>query len=190
MSNVKQMLSAATQKKDRPPIETICHYLITEPKFKDGMEKLLAVFAEYKIKPAYSGTSTYAVKYKKKSICSIKIGDGAKLIPNKVVFRVGASTLDDIDAFSHFITDDVLDLYITNFKECHGCGHNKPTAAPLCRPAEFSALLFQGKVYHNLCNNSTAPAFLLDANTTTEQFDVVVKYLRMKIETSENLQGG
>ena len=74
--SLKEVLSPKVQRKERPTIEKMCGYLITDPVFKGGLDNILSLLTERGAKVSWYQPCNYKVKYKGVEICQLLFGRG------------------------------------------------------------------------------------------------------------------
>jgi len=81
------VIGVGIQKKERTKIETIIKELISDFELKSGLEDLISLLREYKINPTWYHTSHYKFKYQGELLISLKIGNGAGFIENRLTIE-------------------------------------------------------------------------------------------------------
>ena len=171
-------IGANVQKANRTPFETVVNYLISDPVLKNGLESIILLLNEHKIKPAWYHTSHYQCKYKGENIVSIKIGDGYKHIPNLIRINVRTTMRDNLDCFGLSLTNEMRNIMTNSFIKCNSCGHTE--RGPCDNIANFK---FNGNTYNSICHMSIIVGFTIEATTPDldKQFEMIKNFIRAKI---------
>jgi len=112
------------QKANKPAIEDVCDAILTKLELKEGMERLLALSRELRMKPCWSHTNVWNCNYKGKRVVSYNVGRGGRFQENWLVIRVYTDK-DKLDDFLLTLSEEMRDEFIDGIK-CNGCGGCKP----------------------------------------------------------------
>ena len=112
------------QKANKPTIEEVCNAIITKPELKDGMERLLDLSRELRMKPCWSHTNVWNCNYKGKRVVSYGVGRGGGFQENWLVIRVYPDN-DNLVDFLLTLSEEMRAEFIDGIK-CNGYGGCKP----------------------------------------------------------------
>ena len=150
MSNLIEILNASAQKKERPSIEKVCSYLITNPMLAKGMNEIFVMLEKAGAKISWYLTSKYKVKYKGDEVCRITIGDGFRFTPNwvRLESRGSEQIIDpaaapvsekDVDAMKALIADTIKVIDKKSEK------HKAPSGKQLSKLEHYLAEMPEGE---------------------------------------------
>jgi len=185
MSN--EIYSVAAQKKNRPSIDMIRDIFITDPVLKKGLDDVLTLLHEYKIKMGWFHTSHWKAKYKGEPILSIKIGNGFKYIENWLLINVETVLPDELTRYLSQFSKDAQDTLAKNICFCNTCGKPKNPCDNVIKQ-----IIINGNEYRNVCKNrhdTVACQCLYDTangNPLPQDFDITKEFITAKIKHINN----
>ena len=156
-------------------IEECCEQYLSDPSMKEGLDSILSIFNEMKIKPTWYHSRSYIVHYKRNRV--IYIGIDTNWLKMKVC------TTDDVyndngkmDAYLQMVSADVKDEFMNHLKHCSICNNNENTCGG------YDIVLLD-KTLANVCQNSWYYTII---NPTQEQIRWIKKFIFSRIEYIKN----
>jgi len=152
-------------------IEECCERYLSDPSMKEGLNSILSMFYDMKIKPTWYYSRSYIVHYKRNRV--IYIGVDTNWLKMKVC------TTDDVyndrgkmDAYLQMVPADVKDEFMNHLKHCSICNNNKNTCCGY-------DIVLSDKTLANVCQNSWYYTII---NPTQEQISWIKKFIFSRIE--------
>lgn len=146
MSEKSKVSLYQAQKKTKPKVEDVINELLEGDRKKNALD-FVAYIKSFKMTPHWASANSWAVSYKNKRVCYIKVGDhvsmeGAWYIRPSVEYN---------DALFTYITKEKLEEFIwDNLHYCRACGRCAPGRRAVVCGKEFdhvcNAILFE---FHN-----------------------------------------
>jgi len=113
------------QKANKPSIKDICEIILTDHGLKKGMDRLLELSRELKMKPCWTHTNTYNCSYKGKRVVNYGVGRGGRWEKNWLNISVFTAEKSDLDNFLQELPDEMQTECINNM-QCTRCGGCTP----------------------------------------------------------------
>ena len=156
-------------------IEECCERYLSDPSMKEGLNSILLIFYEMKIKPTWYHSRSYIVHYKRNRV--IYIGVDTNWLKIKVC------TTDDVyndrgkmDAYLQMVSADVKDEFMNHLKHCSICNNNENTCGGY-------DIVLSDETLANVCQNSWYYTII---NPTQEQIRWIKKFIFSRIEYIKN----
>jgi len=152
-------------------IETCSAQCLSDPSIKEGLDTILSIFNEMKIKPTWYHAKSYVVHYKKNRVLYVNIDTNW--------LKLKVCTTDDVyndngkmDAYLQMVPIDVKDEFMNRLKHCSVCNNNKNT----CRGYD---IVLSDDTLVNVCQKSWYYTII---NPTQKQIRWIEKFIFSRIE--------
>lgn len=177
MAHLSEQLKSKLKEERRISLREHCQKHLFNPVLINGMEALLTLFFELKMKPSWYYSEKYKCHYKKEAVVYITVYNDNCFIRVATVSAIDNTSRNDVSAFIRTLSDEMKAEFISRFTTCNGCSTSKFSCAP-GRDVEVN-----GVVYKNICKRTLI--YAVD-NPTTEQFKWIEKFITARREYIKN----
>jgi len=156
-------------------IEECSEQYLSDPSLKEGLNSILSIFNEMKIKPTWYHSKSYIVHYKKNRVIYIGIDTNwlkMKVCTTDAVYNDNGK----LDAYLQMVSVDVKDEFLRNIQYCTNCG--------TCHSYDIELL---SETFSNVCERSW---YYTVTNPTQGQIGWIKKFIFSRIEYIKNAING
>ena len=151
------------QKANKPAIENVCDYFLTDNTLKDGMARLLELSRELKMKPVWVQVNGYKCNYKGKKVVSYNIQG-----KDKICISIVLADKQDLERVVLELPEELRAEFL-NRTTTH-CG---VCSAASC---EFGVSVEVSGKKHWFCSRFNYMRY----NPTAEQFKIIEQFIKIR----------
>jgi hypothetical protein len=146
--------STKNQKANKPAIEDVCDYFLTDDNLKESMADLLKYLRGIKMNPNLFSKNAYKCSYKLKKVAAISIKG-----KDNIIITVVLADKEDLEKVILELPEDYLaELLNRKLKHCSGC--SPVVACDNGVSFEVSGKKYRACAWHTyICQNPTAGQF-------------------------------